>query len=75
MFLLDCVSIFNIFRPLGIKLERLNLENPEITRDVAGVIVQYPNTEGLIYDLEALISEVHNQGVDFLDNLIFHDRI
>jgi hypothetical protein len=52
-----------IFSPLGINLAPLNREQLNITRDVAGVIVQYPNTEGLIYDLEGLVDEVHNQGV------------
>ncbi|KAI6232700.1 hypothetical protein M3Y99_00993800 [Aphelenchoides fujianensis] len=48
--------------PLDIKLLPLDRNEPNITRDVAGVIVQYPNTEGLIYDLEGLIDEIHNQG-------------
>ncbi|KAI6180842.1 hypothetical protein M3Y98_00764700 [Aphelenchoides besseyi] len=48
--------------PLNIKLEVLNLKEPSITRDVAGVILQYPNTEGHIYELEGLIEEIHNKG-------------
>ncbi|KAI6206628.1 hypothetical protein M3Y94_00934200 [Aphelenchoides besseyi] len=48
--------------PLNIKLEVLNMKEPSITRDIAGVILQYPNTEGHIYELEGLIEEIHNQG-------------
>ena len=33
-----------------------------MTRDVAGVIVQYPNTEGNIYDLGKLVENTHNAG-------------
>uniref|UniRef100_A0A7E4V1I6 Glycine cleavage system P protein n=1 Tax=Panagrellus redivivus TaxID=6233 RepID=A0A7E4V1I6_PANRE len=49
--------------PLGIKLVPLeNVENPSISKDVAGVIVQYPNTEGKVYDLTKLIENTHEAG-------------
>jgi glycine dehydrogenase len=49
--------------PLDITLLPIDdIENPTVTRDVAGVIVQYPDTEGKIFDLTALIENTHNAG-------------
>uniref|UniRef100_A0A914DZF0 glycine dehydrogenase (aminomethyl-transferring) n=1 Tax=Acrobeloides nanus TaxID=290746 RepID=A0A914DZF0_9BILA len=36
--------------------------SPSVAKDIAGVIVQYPNTEGKIYDLENLIKTSHENG-------------
>ena len=32
-------------------------------RDFAGVLVQYPDTEGRIFDFSAVIESAHNHGV------------
>jgi glycine cleavage system protein P-like pyridoxal-binding family len=36
--------------------------SPTVAKDIAGVIVQYPNTEGKIYNLENLIKTSHENG-------------
>ena len=32
-------------------------------RDYSGVIIQYPDTEGTIYDLTAMVEQAHSNGV------------
>ncbi|CAD5212806.1 unnamed protein product [Bursaphelenchus okinawaensis] len=50
-------------KPLDIKLEPLDVKNVNITRDIAGIIIQYPNTEGLIYEnIESIVELAHESG-------------
>ncbi|CAD5212807.1 unnamed protein product [Bursaphelenchus okinawaensis] len=50
-------------KPIDIKLEPLDVENVNITRDIAGIIIQYPNTEGLIYEnIESIVELAHESG-------------
>ncbi|KHN85426.1 Glycine dehydrogenase [decarboxylating], mitochondrial [Toxocara canis] len=47
-------------RPSKIQLETLNTSEPNFDNTVAGVIVQYPNTEGSIIMLDDLIKKAHD---------------
>lgn len=51
------------FSPLKIELEELDITNPRFDESVAGVIVQYPNTEGNVLDLDNLIKNAHDNKV------------
>ncbi|ETN80938.1 glycine dehydrogenase, partial [Necator americanus] len=48
--------------PLGITLEELNFDNMNFEKDVAAVVVQYPDTEGRIRNLDQLIAKAHENG-------------
>ncbi|MFH4975901.1 hypothetical protein AB6A40_002610 [Gnathostoma spinigerum] len=43
--------------PMGIQLEELDIDHPKLDGNVAGIIVQYPNTEGHVINLENLIKK------------------
>ncbi|CAD6192520.1 unnamed protein product [Caenorhabditis auriculariae] len=45
--------------PLGISLGSISLDNIQLDKDVAAVVVQYPNTEGLVQNLEEIIAKAH----------------
>ncbi|MBT6491711.1 MAG: glycine dehydrogenase (aminomethyl-transferring), partial [Deltaproteobacteria bacterium] len=49
-------------RPLGIEVEVADLANLEIGDGLAGVMVQYPTTEGYVEDYAALSEKVHAAG-------------
>ncbi|KAL6735607.1 hypothetical protein Aduo_006030 [Ancylostoma duodenale] len=48
--------------PLGITLGELSFESLNIDKDVAAVVVQYPDTEGRIRNLDKLIAKAHENG-------------
>lgn len=48
--------------PLGIELFELSFDSCNIEKDIAAVVVQYPDTEGRIRDLDKLIAKAHEQG-------------
>ncbi|KIH67850.1 hypothetical protein ANCDUO_01817 [Ancylostoma duodenale] len=48
---------------LGITLGELSFESFNIDKDVAAVVVQYPDTEGRIRNLEKLIAKAHENGL------------
>ncbi|PIO68299.1 glycine dehydrogenase [Teladorsagia circumcincta] len=47
---------------LGIELKELNFDRYNVDSDVAAVVVQYPDTEGRIRNLDDLIYKAHEQG-------------
>ncbi|VDL79342.1 unnamed protein product [Nippostrongylus brasiliensis] len=49
--------------PIGVELGTLNFDSGSIDKDVAAVVIQYPDTEGRIRNLEQLIAKAHEQGV------------
>jgi glycine dehydrogenase len=49
--------------PLGIELKILPKEKFEITADVFGVLVQYPNSDGEITDYSELVKKAHESEV------------
>uniref|UniRef100_A0A183D836 Aminotran_1_2 domain-containing protein n=1 Tax=Gongylonema pulchrum TaxID=637853 RepID=A0A183D836_9BILA len=53
-------------RPLNIELENLKVTNPSFDSNVAGVILQYPNTEGNVLFLDDLVKSAHDNNVSFL---------
>ena len=50
-------------RPLGIDLVVADVDAAELDDDVFGVLVQYPDTRGLIKDHAALAARAHDAGV------------
>lgn len=32
-------------------------------RDISGVILQYPDTDGTVYDFSCMVEDAHNSGV------------
>lgn len=53
----------NFSRPLNINVVPLNPDSVRFTEDVAGIILQYPNTEGLVHDIKSLIDAANANGV------------
>uniref|UniRef100_A0A915EM84 glycine dehydrogenase (aminomethyl-transferring) n=1 Tax=Ditylenchus dipsaci TaxID=166011 RepID=A0A915EM84_9BILA len=50
--------------PLDIEVNPLDINSPNLTDQVAGIIIQYPNTEGLIYEnIEKLIASANKHGI------------
>ena len=49
---------------MGVRCELVHVRRPDfaVTGDVAGVLVQYPDTDGSLYDHAALADEVHAAG-------------
>ncbi|CAJ0932030.1 unnamed protein product, partial [Mesorhabditis belari] len=45
--------------PLGISTDTLDFTNLSLDKDVAALVIQYPNTEGKIEVLDELIAKVH----------------
>ncbi len=50
-------------QPLGIELKILPKEKFEITEDVFGILVQYPNADGEIVDYSDLVKTAHDKDV------------
>ena len=49
---------------LGIEIERGDWRELDLSnRDVTGILVQYPDTEGNIEDFTALVDDAHANGV------------
>ena len=49
---------------MGIEIERGDWKELDLTnRDISGILVQYPDTEGNIEDFTALVDEAHANGV------------
>ncbi|VDL74995.1 unnamed protein product [Nippostrongylus brasiliensis] len=48
--------------PIGVELGTLNFDSGNIDKAVAAVVIQYPDTEGRIRNLEQLIAKAHEQG-------------
>ncbi|GMT14299.1 hypothetical protein PFISCL1PPCAC_5596 [Pristionchus fissidentatus] len=48
--------------PLDIGVGKLDIDAPALAKDIAAVVVQYPNTQGSIENLEALIKNAHENG-------------
>jgi glycine dehydrogenase len=51
---------------LGLTVELGNVFAADFSnRDVAGVIFQYPDTEGSIYDFSEVVQRAHSNGVSY----------
>ncbi|VDM81937.1 unnamed protein product [Strongylus vulgaris] len=48
--------------PLEIAIGELNFDSVNIDKDVAAIVVQYPDTEGRIRNLEELVAKAHENG-------------
>ncbi|GMS83615.1 hypothetical protein PENTCL1PPCAC_5790, partial [Pristionchus entomophagus] len=48
--------------PLDIGVGKLDINEPALAKDIAAVVVQYPNTQGSIENLEELIKKAHENG-------------
>lgn len=49
---------------MGIHVDLLNRDKMDFSkRDVCGVLLQYPDTEGSIYDLSHITEDAHANGV------------
>ncbi|KAF8363185.1 gldc-1, partial [Pristionchus pacificus] len=48
--------------PLEIGVGKLDINEPALAKDIAAVVVQYPNTQGSIENLEELIKKAHENG-------------
>lgn len=56
-----------MFRPLKINIIPFDsADNLKLNNDVAGLIVQYPNTEGAILDYSSLVESVKEKKVFLL---------
>jgi len=61
---IDVVTVFLSYSALGIEIERGDWKELDLTnRDISGILVQYPDTEGNIEDFTALVDEAHANGV------------
>ncbi|KXK49412.1 MAG: glycine dehydrogenase, partial [Chlorobi bacterium OLB5] len=49
--------------PIGVKLEVCDINNSELTDDVFGILVQYPDSDGQINDYKGLFEKAHAKGV------------
>lgn len=49
--------------PIGVKLEVCDINNSELTDDVFGILVQYPDCDGEINDYKGLFEKAHAKGV------------
>ena len=57
-------TILLYFSALGINVEVCSREKMDFSnRDYSGVILQYPDTEGSVYDLTSMVEEAHSNGV------------
>lgn len=63
IFLTFLIEKYDISRPLDIRCDRIDPENPQIDSTVAAIILQYPNTEGSIEKVDELIKMAHAQKV------------
>jgi len=48
---------------LGVEVTVSNCNDFHFTQDVCGVLVQYPNTDGQIYDFSEIIEQAHQNKV------------
>lgn len=48
--------------PLGITLQPVRMETVELTPDVFGVLVQYPDSNGAVYDYREITRRAHEAG-------------
>lgn len=53
----------SISSPLGVSLGELSMESPAFAPDVAAIVIQYPNTEGKVENLEEIIAKAHENKV------------
>lgn len=61
------VSSVLIGSALGIEIERGDWRDVDLSnRDVSGILVQYPDTEGSVEDFTSLVDEAHANGVRLL---------
>lgn len=49
--------------PIGVKLEVCDINNSELTDDVFGILVQYPDSDGQINDYKGFFEKAHAKGV------------
>ena len=42
-------------------------------RDISGILIQYPDTDGSVYDYSELVDMAHANGVG-VENTFFHDN-
>lgn len=49
--------------PFGIKIKVVDLNNIKLTDDVYGLLVQYPNANGLVNDYRKLFEEAEEKGI------------
>lgn len=64
-------------KPLGLTVEVGDVFTADLTKkDFAGVLLQYPDTTGSVYDFSRVIDEAQAQGVfnESTTNLISHER-
>ena len=62
------------FSALGIDVIVQKREDMDFSdRDVGGVLIQYPDTDGNIYDLTDIVTQAHANGVSviFLGHFVF----
>lgn len=56
--------IYYLISALGIQTERVNWQEMDFSgKDVSGVLFQYPNTDGNVYDYVEFIERAHSYGV------------
>ena len=59
------------FSALGIEIERGDWREVVLSnRDISGILVQYPDTEGSIEDFTNLVDDAHANGVRLFVSLI-----
>ena len=49
-------------KPLGLEVVKVDLSQPLPAREIFGLLIQYPNTHGVLGDHEKVIEEIHSQG-------------
>jgi glycine dehydrogenase len=54
---------------LGLKVIVADEESWSTDQEVAGILLQYPDTEGTLKDLKPIIDEAHKHGVSLMQNL------
>lgn len=52
---------------LGLKVDVADIANADFSsRQYAGVLLQYPDTDGNLYDLTEIVQRAHNEGVSYI---------
>ena len=49
-------------KPLGIEVVKVDLSHPLPDREIFGLLIQYPNTHGVLSEHGKVIEEIHSQG-------------
>ena len=49
-------------KPFGIEVVKVDLSQPLPDREIFGLLIQYPNTHGVLSDHGKVIEEIHSQG-------------